>query len=226
MLTFGLPVYDLTTFASDHPGGSDVLIDCAGLDGTESYEYAGHSHANLIRMQKFLVGILLNPDGSTPDIAPIGRKAKELLPNKEVIADLANKLQGDGKAARDAQQRGLFALGGLVATSLFYLYSRSKLSPSLQSPNKAIWSASHQLITSLNRTLGQLNSEDHSNGNAFWYGLILASFVSFAVFGYMYKLFASTLVYNNEVFAYPSTIPRKRKQHDLRIKPVLPLIRN
>jgi cytochrome b involved in lipid metabolism len=223
-LIFEHPVYDLTDFASDHPGGSDVLNDCAGLDGTESYEYAGHSHANLVRMQKFLVGILLNFDGSTPEIAPIGRKAKESKPNNEITADPPNKTQGNGTTARDAKQRGLFALGGLVATTLLYMYSRSKMSPSLPWSNKGIWSASHHLTTSLHSVLGQLDFGDHNKSHAFWYGLILASLASFAVFGYLYKLFASTLVYNNEVFAYPSTIPRKRKQHDHRVNPVLPIV--
>ncbi|PVI02668.1 cytochrome b5, partial [Periconia macrospinosa] len=51
-------VYDLSNFATDHPGGVDVLIDCAGADGTETYEYAGHSDDAIQTMERFQVGVL------------------------------------------------------------------------------------------------------------------------------------------------------------------------
>jgi cytochrome b involved in lipid metabolism len=51
-------VYDLTTFRSDHPGGIEALESCAGTDGTESYEYAGHSESNMMKMQQYRVGRL------------------------------------------------------------------------------------------------------------------------------------------------------------------------
>lgn len=49
-------MYDLTTFASDHPGGLDALLSSAGEDGTEAYEYANHSASNLKSMKKYSVG--------------------------------------------------------------------------------------------------------------------------------------------------------------------------
>ncbi|KAL2760694.1 hypothetical protein ACRALDRAFT_1016639, partial [Sodiomyces alcalophilus JCM 7366] len=51
-------VYDLTEFASDHPGGIDVLKDTAGTDATESFEYAGHTADAITTMAKFQVGRL------------------------------------------------------------------------------------------------------------------------------------------------------------------------
>lgn len=54
-------MYDLTTFASDHPGGLDALLSSAGEDGTEAYEYANHSASNLKRMKKYLVGAFTEP---------------------------------------------------------------------------------------------------------------------------------------------------------------------
>ncbi|KAL8785262.1 MAG: hypothetical protein Q9213_003466 [Squamulea squamosa] len=51
-------VYDLTTFSSDHPGGIEALESCAGIDGTESYDYAGHSDSNMEKMQQYRVGRL------------------------------------------------------------------------------------------------------------------------------------------------------------------------
>jgi hypothetical protein len=57
-------VYDLTAFATDHPGGIDVLEECAGTDGTEAYEYAGHSPDALITLNRYQVGFLEGYGGS------------------------------------------------------------------------------------------------------------------------------------------------------------------
>ncbi|EAW11612.1 cytochrome b5-like heme/steroid binding domain-containing protein [Aspergillus clavatus NRRL 1] len=51
-------VYDLTTFSLDHPGGIETLETCAGADGTDLYEYAGHSESNMAKMQQYHVGQL------------------------------------------------------------------------------------------------------------------------------------------------------------------------
>jgi hypothetical protein len=57
-------VYDLTAFATDHPGGIDVLEECAGTDGTEAYEYAGHSPDALITLNRYQVGFLEGHGGN------------------------------------------------------------------------------------------------------------------------------------------------------------------
>ncbi|KAJ4859021.1 cytochrome b5-like heme/Steroid binding domain-containing protein [Trichoderma breve] len=49
-------VYDLTNFAEDHPGGINVLEECAGTDASEPFEYAGHSTNTVKTMRQFLVG--------------------------------------------------------------------------------------------------------------------------------------------------------------------------
>ncbi|KAK4220796.1 cytochrome b5-like heme/steroid binding domain-containing protein [Podospora fimiseda] len=51
-------VYDLTSFAADHPGGIDILVECAGTDATEPYDYAGHGDDATEAMVKFKVGPL------------------------------------------------------------------------------------------------------------------------------------------------------------------------
>ncbi|KAL8663550.1 MAG: hypothetical protein Q9202_003738 [Teloschistes flavicans] len=69
-LTGARPVYDLTTFSSDHPGGIEALENCAGTDGTESYDYAGHSDSNMEKMQQYRVGRLA---GSLEQPSPISQ---------------------------------------------------------------------------------------------------------------------------------------------------------
>ncbi|GJC80764.1 putative cytochrome b5 [Colletotrichum liriopes] len=51
-------VYDVTSYVDDHPGGIEVLKDVAGSDGTESFEYVGHSEDAWKALQGFQVGIL------------------------------------------------------------------------------------------------------------------------------------------------------------------------
>ncbi|KAI1328518.1 cytochrome b5-like heme/steroid binding domain-containing protein [Xylariaceae sp. FL0255] len=60
-------VYDLTDFRRDHPGGVEVLLNSAGTDGTEAYEYAAHSEGQMLTMQQFRIGKLAgaSPKAST-----------------------------------------------------------------------------------------------------------------------------------------------------------------
>ncbi|KAF2215417.1 hypothetical protein CERZMDRAFT_3276, partial [Cercospora zeae-maydis SCOH1-5] len=51
-------VYDLTAFAPDHPGGVEILKECAGTDASEAYDYAGHSDEAMQTLQKYRVGVL------------------------------------------------------------------------------------------------------------------------------------------------------------------------
>ncbi|XP_055380081.1 cytochrome b5 [Condylostylus longicornis] len=36
-------VYDLTEFLDKHPGGSDLILECAGKDATSAFRDSGHS---------------------------------------------------------------------------------------------------------------------------------------------------------------------------------------
>jgi cytochrome b involved in lipid metabolism len=50
-------VYDVTTFLDEHPGG-ECLFKNAGNDCT--YHLSFHSNAALIKMNKYLIGIVVN----------------------------------------------------------------------------------------------------------------------------------------------------------------------
>ncbi|KAI9250338.1 cytochrome b5 [Helicostylum pulchrum] len=51
-------VYDVSTFAQDHPGGEEAIYDEAGKDATESFEDIGHSDEAREQLQQFYIGEL------------------------------------------------------------------------------------------------------------------------------------------------------------------------
>ncbi|XP_073462029.1 cytochrome b5 type B [Aquarana catesbeiana] len=54
-------VYDITSFAEEHPGGEEVLFEQAGGDATESFEDVGHSVDAREMLRQYYIGDL-HPD--------------------------------------------------------------------------------------------------------------------------------------------------------------------
>lgn len=48
-------IYDVTSFLEDHPGGDDVLLDCAGMDATDAFENIGHSPEAIEQMEDYYI---------------------------------------------------------------------------------------------------------------------------------------------------------------------------
>lgn len=55
-------IYDVTKFAQDHPGGVEVLFDCAGVDATEAFEDVAHSEDAFNMLLPYFVGSLHDDD--------------------------------------------------------------------------------------------------------------------------------------------------------------------
>lgn len=51
-------VYDVTAFAKDHPGGEDLILECAGTDATDQFSSVGHSAGAIKTMTKYAIGKL------------------------------------------------------------------------------------------------------------------------------------------------------------------------
>lgn len=49
-------VYNITNFASEHPGGASVLYDCGGSDGTEAFVDVGHSFDAFEMLKPYYMG--------------------------------------------------------------------------------------------------------------------------------------------------------------------------
>ncbi|KAJ5190679.1 uncharacterized protein N7498_009664 [Penicillium cinerascens] len=181
-------VYDLTTFSSDHPGGIEALESCAGTDGTESYEYAGHSELNMAKMQQYRVGTVT---GCLGQASPISYHP---LPVESKRATSRLKQLRFPRWTKRAVTISATAL--VVGLS----YQRRDAFVDYISPTLNISQLQFRTIS------------DQGIGHPFWAGIAIASSVSCVGFRYLYKLFLSTLDYQNEVFSFPPTIPRKTKR--------------
>ncbi|KAJ8114120.1 hypothetical protein ONZ43_g4983 [Nemania bipapillata] len=182
-------VYDLTTFSSDHPGGIEVLENCAGTDGTEPYEYAGHSEANMTKMQQYRVGRLA---GSPEDDLIVAHRPSLVKRKVDGMKSDIFRLKQLNRPWRTTLAISTASLVGIALICLWEGSSAHFVSPALQ----------------ILQLQFQPSSETHI-GRAFWMGIAVASLISFVGFSYIYKLFLSTLDYGNEVFSFPPTIPRK-----------------
>lgn len=51
-------VYDVSTYLDEHPGGEEVIVDCAGEDATEAFNDIGHSDDAHDILKGLLIGKL------------------------------------------------------------------------------------------------------------------------------------------------------------------------
>ena len=93
-----------TPYLEDHPGGADVLLECAGKDATEAFEDAGHSEDALEIMQQFKVGTAKGME--VTDMATKG---------PEVLVPVQRDTRGDGFRVSHDQALGLAAVAVGIA---------------------------------------------------------------------------------------------------------------
>lgn len=53
-----LLVYDVSRYLDDHPGGRDVLLEVAGADASNDFDFVGHSKSAIKSLAEFEVGSL------------------------------------------------------------------------------------------------------------------------------------------------------------------------
>ena len=52
----------MTKFLDDHPGGSEIMVDCAGRDATEDFEDVVHSSTARKQLEGLVIGDLHEDD--------------------------------------------------------------------------------------------------------------------------------------------------------------------
>ncbi|RYO87216.1 hypothetical protein DL766_005243 [Monosporascus sp. MC13-8B] len=181
-------IYDLTGFASDHPGGIDVLKDTAGTDATESFEYAGHTAGAIATMAKFQVGKL---EGSeVEEFAPPTKVSLLPSPHRKKTESIAKSDGGDLRA----WIRPVTLLLALAAGSVL---------PALVKEGPRLIAALPSL------TLPSLQAGQEADATfPFIAGLFLAGSAGLSVLVYIYWRFNRTLEHEKSVFLYPPVIPR------------------
>ncbi|QPH02990.1 hypothetical protein C2857_007210 [Epichloe festucae Fl1] len=174
-------VYDLTSFISDHPGGIEALESSAGTDGSEAYEYAGHSEENMEKMQQYCIGKLAgSPERTLPPT--FGTTNKRM------------KSAGSGLPQ--------------------FITPRTRLAVTIIVTSLVVAAFSHRHFPST-PDIFQRQSTATSSQNfryGFWAGTVIASSVTLVAFVYFYFLFLSSLDYQNDVFSFPPTIPKKTRR--------------
>uniref|UniRef100_A0A182P0W3 Cytochrome b5 heme-binding domain-containing protein n=1 Tax=Anopheles epiroticus TaxID=199890 RepID=A0A182P0W3_9DIPT len=55
-------VYDVTQYMEDHPGGSELITEWAGKDGTKDFDDFGHSSDAMRLLKTMQVGVLVASD--------------------------------------------------------------------------------------------------------------------------------------------------------------------
>ncbi|CAG9975109.1 unnamed protein product [Clonostachys byssicola] len=181
-------VYNLTSFLKDHPGGIDSVLQCAGDDGTEAYDYAGHSKSASATLTRFLIGPLEGHDEKLPeeenrsDPVPKPEERKSYLPASYPLTIFLRLVLGT-------------ALGGFMVA----LGGRFALRDQSLHILAALWKRPVDSI------------------GAFGAGALLSSSVALLIFTYAYEQFRKTLHHAKEPFAYPPIIPRPVRVWDRRL---------
>ncbi|PGH17655.1 hypothetical protein AJ79_01017 [Helicocarpus griseus UAMH5409] len=178
-------VYNLTSFAKDHPGGIEVLKTCAGTDGSETYDYAGHSSDAINTMQQFLVGSLENHiSNSEQRGGDLNNRAETMTTESTIVPKSAILINPDIAARISLLMAGL----GVVAGLYWYLNGS---------------------VIAWKPYIGLNHGGTANVVYVFLSGLVVASLLSSAGFAFLYTQFSKTLKHEEDVFSYPPVIPRR-----------------
>lgn len=165
---------------TDHPGGIDVLLECAGTDGTETYDYAGHSGSAQVTLGRYYVGDL---EGHVPSDGAAAGKGSSTVTAPSTSA--AKSTAGNFSLASIPKP----AIGLVLAVLTGALLAK-------------IWPL-------VGGSLGGLGAPGSLNVTvAFWGGVLLASSLAAVGLGYLSVQFNKTFQHTKEPFAYPALIPR------------------
>ncbi|XP_035908282.1 cytochrome b5-like [Anopheles stephensi] len=87
-------VYDVTHYMEDHPGGSELISEWAGKDGTKGFDDFGHSSDAMRLLKPLQVGVLVVSDQAKnrgKSVAGGQTKAAEDLTEEELMKKKRSK---------------------------------------------------------------------------------------------------------------------------------------
>lgn len=83
-------VYDVTNFATEHPGGVEVLLDCGGVDASEAFDDVAHSDLAHEMLEPYFIGYAELSKESRPVVTEDPEKAgtRKVLKRQEMMKEL------------------------------------------------------------------------------------------------------------------------------------------
>lgn len=127
MIVFG-KVYDTTKLLLIHPGGAEVLLDCAGVDATEAFVDVGHSQDAIDMLIPYQVGVIegcSDEISTSPSSSDTTKKMK--LARKRRIWKLVKKFNSSWKADNHYRVSIIFySFLAILAFALILLLQRQQ----------------------------------------------------------------------------------------------------
>ncbi|ANZ74662.1 BA75_00719T0 [Komagataella pastoris] len=115
-------VYNVSPILSSHPGGSEVLFDCAGVDATLAFEDVSHSHFAWEMMEDLYVGDLAPEDIQRLEKWNYKKKRRLKTPIYERATSKPEKEFVDSTEVIKFMSRTAFLAWFAVISLLGYLY--------------------------------------------------------------------------------------------------------
>ncbi|PVH14810.1 uncharacterized protein CXQ87_005086 [Candidozyma duobushaemuli] len=83
-------VYDVTNFATEHPGGVEVLLDCGGVDASEAFDDVAHSDLAHEMLEPYFIGYAESSKESRPVVTEDPEKAgtRKVSKRQEMMKEL------------------------------------------------------------------------------------------------------------------------------------------
>ncbi|KAK2813426.1 hypothetical protein FQN50_000742 [Emmonsiellopsis sp. PD_5] len=177
-------VYNLTSFAKDHPGGIEVLKTCAGTDGSETYEYAGHSSDAINKIEHLVVGNLAGYSVNSAQFHAISSNRSERTRNRG-SPPLSTIINFGSNISTSMVLRIL--IWALLAGILWKIRGEDN------------WKGN----------VGFRSGHKFDPGVGFFSGFLIPTLLSSVGFLFLYFQFSKTLKHEKDVFSYPPVIPRR-----------------
>jgi nitrate reductase (NAD(P)H) len=78
-------VYDITSYLSSHPGGAEIILNCAGKNATREFDDIGHSKNAVKILQKYEIGTCSQQTTNRDDISWFNSIISWFLPKRTIL---------------------------------------------------------------------------------------------------------------------------------------------
>ncbi|KAG7887210.1 hypothetical protein KL906_004391 [Ogataea polymorpha] len=120
-------VYDVTSLIEQHPGGSEVLFDCAGVDATIPFYDVSHSENAFEMLSPCFKGYLKRDDSIELGVST-KKKSNKYYRTFQKIREVQQQSQQDNQAQRNNSFIFILSLMAFSGLGMFIYLQRKKWS--------------------------------------------------------------------------------------------------